>query len=331
MLSSWKTVMTDPKYPSRRQAIRYLVGGALAAACPIPLPSEIAPVAAASAASHSGTTLGSENNTLCHQVRDGKTFMFPAPYGSDYETVVIGGGPSGLMAAYKLRHLNFILLEKEPRLGGNAISEQWKNQWYSTGAAYQEDNEVGALCREIGMEIHKIRSVDACIVNNSIVPEFWTTGLWKSPYSDSAKKNFARFMTDMKALDLKANEQKLDNMTFAELLKPYGPEVKAWFDNFGPNNWGANTENTSALIGADVVSWVGGIDQERFTWPGGLGRISLALEDAVNKAAAGRMHKGATVLHVEQKESKVLVSYSESGELKTITAKTAIIACPKFI
>jgi len=257
--------------------------------------------------------------------------MFPAPYGSDYETVVIGGGPSGLMAAYKLRHLNFILLEKEPRLGGNAISEQWKNQWYSTGAAYQEDNEVGALCREIGMEIHKIRSVDACIVNNSIVPEFWTTGLWKSPYSDSAKKNFARFMTDMKALDLKANEQKLDNMTFAELLKPYGPEVKAWFDNFGPNNWGANTENTSALIGAGVVSWIGGIDQERFTWPGGLGRISLALEDAVNKAAAGRMHKGATVLHVEQKESKVLVSYSESGELKTITAKTAIIACPKFI
>jgi monoamine oxidase len=80
-----------------------------------------------------------------------------------------------------------------------------------------------------------------------------------------------------------------------------------------------------------VVSWVGGIDQERFTLPGGLGRISLALEDAVNKAAAGRMHKGATVLHVEQKESKVLVSYSESGELKTITAKTAIIACPKFI
>ena len=277
--------MTDPKNFSRRQAIRYLVGGAIAAACPVSLPLAVSPGAVSTAGQLPDTTLGSENNTLCHQVRDGRAFSFPAPSVREYETVIIGGGPSGLMAAYKLRHINFILLEKEPRLGGNAISEQWKGQWYSTGAAYQEDNEVGALCREIGMEIHKIKSVDACIVNNTLVPEFWTTGLWKSPYPESAKKNFARFMADMRGVDLKANEQKLDNMTFAELLKPYGPEVKAWFDNFGPNNWGANTESTSALIGAGVVSWVGGVDQERFTWPGGLGCISLALEQAVDKAA----------------------------------------------
>jgi hypothetical protein len=54
----------------------------------------------------------------------------------------------------------------------------------------------------------------------------------------------------MLALDLQANAEKLENMTFAELLKPYGPEIKAWFDNFGPNNRGTDTENTSALIGA---------------------------------------------------------------------------------
>jgi hypothetical protein len=54
----------------------------------------------------------------------------------------------------------------------------------------------------------------------------------------------------MLALNLQANAEKLDSLTFAELLKPYGPEIKAWFDNFGPNNWGADTENTSALIGA---------------------------------------------------------------------------------
>ena len=43
------------------------------------------------------------------------------------------------------------------------------------------------------------------------------------------------------------------------------------------------------------------------------------------------MRKGATVLQVEQRNSKVYVSYSENGDLKTIAAKTAIVACPKFI
>ena len=324
--------VSDLKDPSRRQAIRYIIGGAIAATCPVPLGSTAAAQSSQGGAnSQPHLTLGSENNTLCHKVRDGGTFQFPSASGAEYDTVIIGGGPSGLIAAYKLRGTNFILLEKEPRLGGNAISEQWKGQWYSTGAAYQEDNQVGELCRELGMEIHKIRSVDACIVNNTLVPEFWTAGLWKSPYPESVKKNFSRFMSDMKALDRKANEQKLDDMTFAELLKPYGPEVKAWFDNFGPNNWGGNTEHTSALVGAEVVYWVGGIDQERFTWPGGLGRISLALESAINKSGDSRLHKQATVLQVEQKASKVYVSYSEQGQLKTIAAKTAIIACPKFI
>jgi phytoene dehydrogenase-like protein len=313
--------MGDSQSRSRRQAIRYLIGGAVAAACPFP--SNLW-------AANTAVTLGSEQNKLCHQVRDGAEFKFPAS-SAEYDVVIVGGGASGLMCGYKLRNLNLLLLEKEPRLGGNAISEQWRGQWYSTGAAYQEDEEVEALCREIGMEIHPIRSVDAAIINNTLVPEFWAEGLWKSPYPDSVKKNFGQFVKDMKALDLEKNAEKLDNLTFAELLKPYGPEVKAWFDNFGPNNWGADTENTSALVGAESVRWGGGVLPNRFTWPGGLGRISLALEERLQKAVPGRLRKGATVLQVETKTGKVQVSYSENDELKTVSARTVVLACQKFI
>jgi len=327
--------MTDPRKPSRRQAIKYLIGGAAAAACPIPAtvatfsPRRAAPESAGPAV-ETPEKLGSESNTLCHQVRDGARFDFPKP-SRQYEIVVVGGGPSGLMSAYKLRDRNFLLLEKEPRLGGNAISEQWQGQWYSTGAAYGEDETLAKLCVEIGMEIHRIRSVDAAVINDELIPEYWTGGFWRSSYPEAAKKNIARFQGDMKGLDLEKNVEKLDAITFAELLKPYGPELKAWYDNFGPNNWGADTENTSAYIGADTVRWGFGVNPERWTWPGGLGRISLALEAALEKSGRDRIRKGATTVRVEQTGGKVEVSYFENGELVTVAGRAAIIACPKFI
>ena len=324
--------MSDERKPSpdqnkhnghtRRDTIKYLVAGSVAASCPIPgfaMPSAAPDV-----------KLGSENNTICHSVRDGHAFKTPA-VSARHDVVIIGGGPSGLLASYLLRDKDFLLLEKEPRLGGNAISENWKGVWYSTGAAYQMDDDLQALCREIGMTIYPIRSVDAAIINDTVVPEFWKGGYQNAPYPDRVKKSWDQFFADMKKLDITANAEKLDNTTFAELLEPYEPEITAFFDNFGPNNWGGQTKDTSALIGAQSVTWGGGIEPERYTWSGGLGRISLALEDALKKTAAARLRKEATVISVEQKSGRVHVTYMEGGALKTVAAKTAVIACPKFI
>jgi protoporphyrinogen oxidase len=274
--------------------------------------------------------LGGEDNQICHSVRDGAHFEVPKP-SADYDAVIVGGGPSGLIAAWQLRHTNFLLLEKEPRLGGNAISEQWRGVWYSTGAAYQMYKPLEKLCVEIGMHIHRIRSVDAAIINDTVAPDFWGDGLWKSPYPESVKKSFAKFLANMKTLDAEKHAAQLDNMTFAELLKPYAPELKLWFDNFGPNNWGADAANTSALTGATSMDWGGGLDEERFTWAGGLGRISMALEQAVDRAAPGRLRKSATVVQVEQATGKPRVSFFHEGELQTASAKAVVIACPKFI
>lgn len=312
----------SPTQPTRRDAIKYLIAGSVMAACPLPL--------SAFPGAEPSVRLGSESNTICHQVRDGHAFKLPAA-ASRHDVVIVGGGPSGLLSAYLLRDRDFVLLEKEPRFGGNAISEQWRGVWYSTGAAYQMDDSLKSLCREIGMTIYPIRSVDAAVIHDTLVPEFWGDGYRNAPYSDDAKRNWKRFFDDMRKLDTEANAEKLDSMSFAELLQPYGQEITDFFDNFGPNNWGARTRDTSALIGAQSVTWGGGIDPERYTWAGGLGRISLALEETLRNNHADRLHKECTVLQVEERLGEVHVSYIENGELKTVAGKTAIIAAPKFI
>jgi len=307
---------------TRRDTIKYLIAGSVAATCPIP--GFAMPGGAPEA------KLGSESNTICHSVRDGHAFKIPA-VSSHHDVVIIGGGPSGLLTSYLLRDKDFLLLEKEPRLGGNAISENWKGVWYSTGAAYQMDDDLKALCGEIGMTIYPIRSVDAAVINDTVVPEFWKGGYQNAQYPDRVKKSWDQFFADMKKLVANPDVEKLDNMTFAEILEPYEKELTDFFDNFGPNNWGGQTHDTSALIGAQSVTWGGGIEPERYTWSGGLGRISLALEDALKKTAAARLRKEATVISVEQKGASVHVTYMEGGALKTVAAKTAVTACTKFI
>jgi phytoene dehydrogenase-like protein len=320
---------------TRRDAIKYIIGGAIASACPISGSAEWVSNSAALPANGSPppeepfeTRLDSESNTVCHQVRDGMHFTLPKP-SAEYEVVIVGGGPSGLMAAYRLRDTNFLLIEKEPRLGGDALSEEWQRQWYSTGSAYAEGDELRELCREIGMTIHPIKSVDNAIINGKLVEHFWEGGFQDAPWPESVRKSFAQFQTDMKAMDTAKNAKQLDAMPFADLLKPYAPEVKLWYDNFGPNNWGADAENTSALVGAESVLWGGGMDSGRYTWPGGLGRISMALEEALEKAGHGRILKNATVVHATNAGDGVEVSYWVNREPVTVRARAAIVACPK--
>ena len=91
---------------TRRDFLKFIVAGSMAAGCPVDLsllPAHDSPA----------PQLDGDHFEICHQVRDGHTFAKPA-VSKRHDVVIVGGGVSGLSAAYFLQTHDFLLLEKEP-------------------------------------------------------------------------------------------------------------------------------------------------------------------------------------------------------------------------
>jgi len=312
---------------NRRDFIKFVVAGAVSAGCPVDL------ALLAQNAHSSSPILDSEENRICHQVRDGKVFSRP-PASAKHDVVIVGGGVSGLSAAYRLQSRDVLLLEKEPHWGGNAYVMEYDGSTYATGAAFLEgESEAFRFAKEIGLDPLPVKDADGTIGNGQFVADTWGEGINKLPYPPIARDSFKRFRKDMIAIDLDQRRNELFNVPFSTFMNNYAPEVKQWWDTFGPSNWGATTEDTAAAIG--IGSLQGMVTESRndvrYTWPGGLGAITKKLAEILQPKLGDRMQTGATTIAVVPGKDDVQVTYMQGGELKTVTAKAVIMATPKFI
>jgi len=163
---------------NRRDFIKFVVAGAVTAGCPV----DMSLLAQAADSQTSAPTVDGEDNRICHQVRDGKVFSRP-PASANHDVVIVGGGISGLTAAYRLQHHDFLLLEKEPHWGGNAYGMEYQGSTYATGSAFISKDEYSyTFAKEIGMHLLPIDSPDATIIHGELIPDTWGDGLNKLPY-----------------------------------------------------------------------------------------------------------------------------------------------------
>ena len=310
---------------TRRDFIKYVVAGSIAAGCPVDLALLAEPTAPKPA-------VDGEDNRICHQVRDGKVFTLPAAT-AHHDFVIVGGGVSGLSAAYFLRRHDFLLLEKEPHFGGNAYLMEYDGCAYATGSAFLGKNEMAfGFAKEIGLEPLPINDRDSTILNGEWIGNTWTDGIDKLPYPLSVREGFKKFKKDIRAIDVRKRSQELDNLPFSDFCKGYPVEVKSWWDNYGPSNWGATTENTAARLAILELQEISGDTVPDFyTWPGGLGAITKRLAEALQPKYPDRMMTGCTTVAVVPGKHEVQVTYMQGGELKTVSARAAIMASPKFI
>ena len=91
-----------------------------------------------------------------------------------YDVIVVGGGIAGLTTAYRLRHKNVLLLEKEPVVGGRTLSRQLGDYVYNAGAQVIMGNQspVAALADELGVE--------RTLIDKTKVPLFFNGKLYSA-------------------------------------------------------------------------------------------------------------------------------------------------------
>ena len=122
-----------------------------------------------------------------HALRDGQTFPIPPPC-EERDIVIVGAGPTSLCAAYHLRDFDFLMLEKEPKIGGNAQRGFWKGIYHTEGTAYMdlESPLASFLAQEFDLHPTLINSTDAMIVGTTIVRDVFSKGAANLPWLNKA-------------------------------------------------------------------------------------------------------------------------------------------------
>jgi monoamine oxidase len=314
---------------SRRDFIKYAVVGSVAAGCPVD--STLLPTT--NAKSSSSPRVEGEHFEICHQVRDGHQFERPDAI-KKADIVILGGGVAGLSAAYFLRGKDWLLLEKEDHFGGNAYQEEYEGQPFATGSAYAYKGDHGdQLAAELGLKLPFVNNPDPTIVNKTFVPDTWKAGLDQLPYPKEVRDSFKKFRDDILKIKLSERADELDAQPFTNFTSGYAPEIQRWWDGYGPSNWGATCEDTSALVALyaaqDLVKGEG--DAQRVILPGGLGCITHKLVEVLQPKYKDRMLGDATVTGVVQDKDAVHVTYIREGQLTTVAAKAVIACMPKHI
>jgi len=300
----------------RREFVKIVITGSLASiGCPDASLRDRAPASAKprGAAGAPDQIVRAEINTYCHAVRDGAEVRLPRP-SRHHPIVIVGGGAAGLAAAHALGDRPYLLIEKEPAVGGNATGGTWRGVGFSSGTSYNSEPIIKELAAGLGVTLLPIDSADGMIVKDIFVPEFFRDGVRRAPYPQTVRDAFRRFLDTYRDYDVDREVERLDNLPFAEILKDYPREVRDFFDSYGPNNWGARVQDTSAYIGLQAAHWMGGLEPGRFTGEQGFGLLTRALGERVVARGTDRLITGATVVRVARDGDRILVAYVPPGE-----------------
>lgn len=132
---------------------------------------------------------------------------------SSFDYVVIGGGISGLLAAYRIKKADprrSVLVCEADRWGGRAYSYDWHGALIKLGAGIirGRDHKLLALCKELGLKVGQF---------NSTVSYRWKD---PKPLSQAEIPGLVKRVTDI----YEQNRELAQSLSFEEFLTRFVPE-----------------------------------------------------------------------------------------------------------
>ena len=244
-----------------------------------------------------------------HLLRDRKPFP-AAKKVEKVPIVIVGGGISGLSAAWRLRKrgfLDFVLLEMNPQAGGNARWGENEITAYPWAAHYvpvpgTRATYVRELLEELG--VYKDGRWNERYLVFAPQERLFLYGRWQEGIEPAVgltqkdkeqferlEERFAKFRTSGAfSIPLEAGFSflfaELDKLSFADWLQQQGFDSRPlrWYMNYAcRDDYGALARDTSAWAGIHYFSSRAADEKGPLTWPEGNGWITRRLLERVGK------------------------------------------------
>lgn len=280
-----------------------------------------------------------------------------------FDTIVVGGGISGLVTTYRLRTQNVLLLERDVVVGGVSKSGSWNGIEYALGAAYILDPDPDSedpreklgfeLLEELDLRrrdddlrndrrLQRRLSGDAnhCVFSSRrVVPEAEIYTARNRAFFEAVldSDNYPSVPpTDTALVDA------LDRVSFSAFLKDAALQRKVYGRTVGAISrlgreaieyycWGAfgtSAGETSAYHGLNFfAAEFGGA----LVYPGGNAFIAKRLAERITRDSPRAIKTGAWTLRVERDGDVFLVTTWEDGALHRYTARAIVMATPLFL
>ncbi len=151
------------------------------------------------------------------------------------DVAIVGAGPAGLDAAYRLRDRKIAVFEREAEVGGRTRTTLVAGEPVNRGAVYvYYGTETEAICQELGIEVLPVEPATYSVhYRGATVTEPDADDLVRNlPISDAAKADFLDLLVALRALysehaahGLLESSRSLSRQSFAEFLGTREPEV----------------------------------------------------------------------------------------------------------
>ena len=281
-----------------------------------------------------------------HALRDGRVPV-PAEPTESCDVVIVGGGMSGLVSAWRLRERKLIVLEKETEFGGNSRSRDVAGCRYALGA-FVSQGPVAPFTdffAEVGAQFVPVCGADHALWSDGVlVRDPLGAGLPQLPWPAADRRALAAALQRLRPLldpkhgiffpmaqndaAMRAYDGRTQWAQFdAEALPP---RVRQLFDTLLAARVGDSGEALSAWYGSYLLA---NVLAPSHTMRGGHGDLSRRLAQRMQALQPQALRAGFTVLRVENRGSDEVrvTGIASDGQVHTIAARCAVISAPKHL